>query len=708
MTRPSAVQIALEYAQDGFHVFPVKPDKTPFTPHGFKDATTDAETIATWWSERPEAAIGIATGASALVVIDLDMKDGDGVAEWREFANGVKTGSPVVVRTPSGGEHHIYGDPEGAFRNSAKALAPNVDTRATGGYIVAPGSVTAAGRYKLAKGHVLTREALQPMPKKLGRRVIEASGKKPKAKKHAVPVLGTQYDQLPAATRTRVDAYLTRALGQILGRLENLSQLAKPGKTGYDGPPWDATIFEVATDLHELANSPWTGVTEPELHERFDALAPVDEKPDQDGRSWSASDNAAKWESGRRKAAGQSRPMPDFQTPDELEVLDEYTSDGADLLQRVSNFLGRFVSYPSEHAQAAHTAWIAHTHLIEHLDFSPRLAFLSPEPGSGKTRALELTTHLVPRPIHTTNASSAYIVRKISDSAGLPVILQDEMDAIFGRLKDTGTEELRATYNAGYKRGAVVGRAAIRGKEVVTEEFPCFCAVAFAGLGDMPDTIMTRSVIVRMKKRMKDEPVESFRSRLHIPEAEALAAELAAWARTHGPKLDGLEEADYPTLPDGIEDRSHEVWEPLVMVGDLAGGAWPSRLREAATALVLEANSRPATLGIRLLADVRTILGGRDKLAAVELLGKLHAIEDGPWEHLNGQPIDGRFVAKTLGKYGIPSARTVRDGGNVFRGWDRRDFHEAFERYLPDFTPSHPLELLDPEKPTTTTRKATS
>jgi hypothetical protein len=61
-------------------------------------------------------------------------------------------------------------------------------------------------------------------------------------------------------------------------------------------------------------------------------------------------------------------------------------------LDLVENYLRRFVIYPSEHALAAHVLWIAHTHLMDHWESTPRLAFMSPEPESGKTRALEVTS----------------------------------------------------------------------------------------------------------------------------------------------------------------------------------------------------------------------------------------------------------------------------------------------------------------------------
>src|SRR5215212_886637 len=73
--------------------------------------------------------------------------------------------------------------------------------------------------------------------------------------------------------------------------------------------------------------------------------------------------------------------------------------DGAAILDGVHAFLGWFVAYPSEDAHIAHTLWIAHCHLMDAWESTPRIAFLSPEPSSGKTRALEASELLVPNPV---------------------------------------------------------------------------------------------------------------------------------------------------------------------------------------------------------------------------------------------------------------------------------------------------------------------
>ena len=80
-------------------------------------------------------------------------------------------------------------------------------------------------------------------------------------------------------------------------------------------------------------------------------------------------------------------------------------------LDLVENYLRRFVVYPSEHAVVAHVLWIAHTYFMDQWETTPRLAFMSPLPESGKTRALEVTELFVTYPRLSYSMSAASLVR---------------------------------------------------------------------------------------------------------------------------------------------------------------------------------------------------------------------------------------------------------------------------------------------------------
>jgi hypothetical protein len=360
--------------------------------------------------------------------------------------------------------------------------------------------------------------------------------------------------------------------------------------------------------------------------------------------------------------------------------------DGAELLGEVETFLSRFVAYPSEHACVAHALWIAHAHLIDAWESTPRLAFLSPEPGSGKSRALEVTEPLVPRPVHAVNTSPAYLFRKVSDDAGPPTILYDEIDTVFGpKAKDN--EDIRGMLNAGHRKGAVAGRCVVRGKIVETEELPAYCAVALAGLNDLPDTIMTRSVVVRMRRRAPGEHIEAWRRRVNVPQAEPLYEQLAAWAEAVAEHVTGA----WPTMPPEVQDRDADVWEALLAVADVAGGDWPHRARAAAVALVASSKDRAPSLGVLLLADVRTAFADAvtDRLSTSDLLDALHKLPESPWANLRGKELDARGLARRLTGYEIRSAQVWIGGKNV-RGYDATSFADAWTRYLPDDEPLAP------------------
>jgi hypothetical protein len=109
--------------------------------------------------------------------------------------------------------------------------------------------------------------------------------------------------------------------------------------------------------------------------------------------------------------------------------------------------------------------------------------------------------------------------------------------------------------SAGHRRGAVAGRCVVKGRTVETEEIPAYCAVALAGLGGLPDTLLSRSVIIRMRRRAPNEQNEAYRHRLHAPEGHELRARLTAWAET---VLDKVTVA-FPTMPDRITDRDADM-----------------------------------------------------------------------------------------------------------------------------------------------------
>ncbi|WP_442803437.1 DUF3631 domain-containing protein [Streptomyces pseudogriseolus] len=369
--------------------------------------------------------------------------------------------------------------------------------------------------------------------------------------------------------------------------------------------------------------------------------------------------------------------------------------DGAALLDEVEAFHRRFNVFPTEAAYVAVALWDAHAHLLDCFDSTPRLAFLSPEPGSGKTRALEIVETLVPQPMTAVNASAAALFRSVSAGTGKPTILFDEIDTVFGP-KAGDNEELRGFLNAGHRRTGVTYRCIGDGGNQAVQAFPSYCAVAVAGLGSLPDTILSRSVVIRMRRRARNERVEPFRARIHEAEGHKLRDRLAAWAEQSRDHVMGA----WPEMPDGVTDRPADVWEPLLAVADAIGGHWPERAREACVTLVKasKANDK-GSLGVRLLTDLRDhVMLGIDRLPTVAILDRLNALDDAPWADLNGKPLDNRRLSRMLAEYMTAdnepiASRNIKTAGSVLKGYYAADLVDAWARYCPP-PPESPLPPL--------------
>ncbi len=327
-----------------------------------------------------------------------------------------------------------------------------------------------------------------------------------------------------------------------------------------------------------------------------------------------------------------------------------------------------------------------HTWFMDCWEHTPRLLFISPEASCGKTRALTVTKHLVPRPDHVADLTPAALYHSIDESlefkGGRPTILFDEFDTVFGTA-ETGrrqNEDMRRLINAGHDRSERVARKI--GK--TTKRFQVFSPMALAGkmtVYDVPETIRTRSITIPMQRRKPNEEIERWNRHTSAVEAQSLRWLLQCWAElVHDYAIDYVG-PDHPVLPKGVEDRDADCWEPLLTVADLAGGHWPERARVASVAHVAQDGVKNMpTEGIELLADIKAVF---DKLQVkaiftVDLLSELGNM-DRRWRRL-----DGRGLARTLHSYGTNEThRDQRIGAVVKKGYRREYFDDAWSRYLP-------------------------
>jgi hypothetical protein len=343
--------------------------------------------------------------------------------------------------------------------------------------------------------------------------------------------------------------------------------------------------------------------------------------------------------------------------------------DGEKVLNELRTVLLEYVIFPSAAAVDAVTLWIAATHAQRAWNCATRLVIKAPEKRCGKSRLLDVIEATCHKPLITVNISPAALVRSIGEDP--PTLLLDEADTVFGKKAADNHEDLRGIVNAGHQRN----RPYIRWDPTAraAESCPTFAMAAMAGIGDMPETIEDRAVIVEMRRRSPNEMVRPYRTRRDAPRLRRIGESIAAW-------VEFLEDSLTDATPDmPIEDRAADNWEPLVAVADAAGGHWPAKARTAALVLVhaSEQHDTDRSLGMRLLADVRAVCDGLTFVRSAELVERLHRLEESPWRDYN---LTTRQLASRLKQYGV---HVGHDTTKTQRGYKLADFVDAWARYLP-------------------------
>jgi hypothetical protein len=369
--------------------------------------------------------------------------------------------------------------------------------------------------------------------------------------------------------------------------------------------------------------------------------------------------------------------------PAKEAVLEPEPTYGSELLNELRAQVAQFVILPSPQALDAVTLWVAATHLQPAWQHAPRLAVVGPAKRCGKSRLLDVLTETVHEPMLTINTTPAAIFRSITDEP--PTLLVDEADTLFGTPKMAEkNEEMRGLLNAGHQRNRYVTR--VVGSDHTPHKFATFAMAALAGIGDLPDTIMDRSVVIRMRRRAEGESVKPFRSRRDTPALHDLRDRIAAWTR---PLLDEAADRE-PAMP--VEDRAADTWEPLVIVADLAAGPWPCRARAACAQMVTAeaAAEEDHPSGARILADIRRVFAAQrevDSLSTDELLHHLRQDLEGPWAEWGRNGLSPRDLSSMLREFDIRPGNVRLADGTQRKGYTRKKFLDAWRRYCPTVHP---------------------
>jgi len=390
------------------------------------------------------------------------------------------------------------------------------------------------------------------------------------------------------------------------------------------------------------------------------------------------------------------------------------TIDGKLLLDELAATMRKFIVLP-KWAPETLALWILHTYAFELRDVSTYLGIESPEKRCGKTTLLTLLGRLVNRPVAAANISSSAFFRVIQETR--PTLLIDEADTFL-----QGNDELRGILNAGYNREtAFVMRVAnersadipvdpdfpghtsfptkqetgntrrsSRGNEAPSEHSPspsldtrhssrlarfsCWCPKVMAAIGHLPDTLADRCIVIRMQRKTSKEECE----RLRNLAPAGLKHQCARFVLDHKDQI----AAARPEIPPSLNDRAADIWEPLLVLADLAGGDWPQLARKAAIGLI--PNNHESNPASALLLDIFLLFieSKQDRLFSRTLVEGLNNLSHRSWREVrNGKEITELWLAQRLQPYNV-RPRTIRIGDMRAKGYFEDDLKDAFRRYI--------------------------
>jgi putative DNA primase/helicase len=146
--------------------------------------------------------------------------------------------------------------------------------------------------------------------------------------------------------------------------------------------------------------------------------------------------------------------------------------------------------------------------------------------------------------------------------------------------------------------------------------------------------------------------------------------------------IDKVSDPD-PNIPEQLNGRAADNWRPLLAIADLAGGAWPTRARDAACMLSGEGHESSST-NVELLVDIKKVFGGAQEMRSEALVSALKADPELPWaEWLRGKGLTQKHLAGLLKPFGIRSETVHPPGQSHGKGYKRGRFEPVWERYCP-------------------------
>ena len=353
---------------------------------------------------------------------------------------------------------------------------------------------------------------------------------------------------------------------------------------------------------------------------------------------------------------------------------------GAAVLTDIAGFIRRHVSLPDELADTV-ALWVPVTWIHARLEISPFLNLTSATKRCGKSLLLEVLGEFVYRPLPVGGRiTSAALFRTIGQYA--PTLLLDEADTY---LRDD--DELRGVVNGSQRRSTAYVLRCV-GDDYEPRQFVTWCPKAIAGIGAVPDTVLDRSIVLRLERRPPNVALASWRDR-DKGAVETLRRKLARWiADNEASIVAGLSAVEFPS---GLHDRARDAWEALLAIGNAAGGEWagPGGRAWRACQRVMASTAGEETGACEtLLADLHAIFeakGWPEALGSKAILNELGVMEGRSWgEWSKGKPMTGHALARLLKPFGIATRNHRFPDGSQSKAYFAAELQPAWEAYLPE------------------------
>ncbi|MCG3754675.1 bifunctional DNA primase/polymerase [Amycolatopsis sp. Poz14] len=605
--------------------------------------------------------IGLVTGASSgLFVVDVDPKHGGSVDAVRQLCGGALP-KTRTFRTQSGGLHILFNHPGFAVANSVGKLAPGIDVRGDGGYIVAPTSAIDGRTYEVEDGAEITNAPSALLDK-------------------------VQRIERPASDVTPEPGKLTETEREMFRRWLNESVQSVSEKHGerHDN------LFREALNAFRCAA--WTGDDWDEVQAALEEAYKV-----------SGGEDLRDVTKVMRDARIAAETTPKDYTPACDRVPDTFTGNAAQLLDDVVALLRRFIYLEDERWYHVLALYAALTHMLrysESIDIAPRLGFLSSTPGSGKSIAQERMMQLCkgelmtdPSPAAILRLQQGMIANETAPALPIPLSL-DEIDNLYAsKQQDTGSTT--AILNTGYRRGAKVIRADQNDQQKAIA-YECFGPIVFGGLAKarIPEALLSRSFLVQMVKASPEENPEGYRRRKHGQLFDDAATALESWSYTAMQDDDNvndiLDDAE-EWLSVFVSGRDLELWGALAVPAILAGDVWEKRLQDACEAFKDAAKTDYETPGVLFLRATRKLYHNplslqdvgdvNDRNVSGAYLARGVPTFEESFSKWGKDGFDASHVRDLLKEFGVRVA-PVRIGTKTPRGYKWSDFYPLWERYL--------------------------